>query len=65
MTPNDSNRDNIEPIVWLPEWIIDASEGRPVDPASRGGGVNTIHMLPPLVLDASAPPPSSDSTASG
>ena len=68
MTPNDSNRDNIEPIVWLPETIIDAGEGRPPRVPSKGHAEHAMNMLPPLILDASAPPSpttSPDSTPPG
>ena len=68
MTPNDGNRDNIEPIVWLPETIIDAGEGRPPRAPSKGHAEHDINMLPPLILDASDPTPPMalpDSSASG
>ena len=59
MTPNDRERGNIEPIVWLPETIFDAGEGRPPEAPSKGQADHFMVMLPPVVFDASDAPPES------
>ena len=53
MNPDDQDREEHFPFDPLPITIIDAGEGRPPMPPSKGHAEHVMNMLPTLVLDAS------------